>query len=85
MMALIEHTPTRRRFPLTAFLSNCRDGAAWIKVPSVTGKKAKVPKSPEVDTVALAFCSTAVSAFTRQLNVFGLVVLLQPAAVANAW
>lgn len=53
-----------------------------MKVPSVTGRKAKVPNSPDVDTVALALCSTAVSAFTRQLNTFGTPV--QPAALANA-
>lgn len=83
-----EPTPRRRRFPLTAFSSNCWDGAAWMKSPSVTGKKAQVPNSPDIDTVALAFCRTTVSAFTRQSKTADSVVLeapLQPAALANVW
>lgn len=58
-----------------------------MKLPSVTGRKAKVPNSPDTDTEALAFCSTAASAFTKQLKMVVSVVLvplLQPAALANA-
>lgn len=75
------------RFPLTAFSKSCCDGAAWMKSPSVTGKKAKVPNSPDSDTVALAFCSTLVSALTKQSKTVGLVVVelpAHPAASANA-
>lgn len=36
-------------------------GVDWIKVPSVTGRKAHVPKVPEGDTRAEAFCSVSLS------------------------
>jgi len=75
-------TPTSRRLPLTAFLNNCNEGAASMKLPSVTGRKAKVPNSPDSDTVLLAFCRTEVSAWLRQPKTVGTPV--QPAALANA-
>ena len=72
-MECAEYTPSRRRFPFTAFLRSCFDGEAWTKSPSVTGRNANDPKSPDSDTVALAFCSRAVSALTKQSKVVDLV------------
>lgn len=80
-------TPTRIRFPASFLVSNCFDGRVRMKSPSVTGEKPKVPKEPDSDTVALAFCSTEVSALTKQRKVAareGVELLVQPAALANA-
>lgn len=80
-----EITPIKIRFPSTFLASNCCDGLACTKSSSVTGKKAKVPNSPDSDTVPLAFCRTSVSAFTKQLKTVEYVVVEpQPAAFANA-
>lgn len=81
------NTPTRTRFPANFLVSNCFDGLVRMKMPSVTGEKPKVPKEPDSDTIALAFCSTAVSAFTKQRKVANrgeVELLVQPAALANA-
>jgi len=69
--------------PLSLFCSSWTVGLSRINVPSTTGKKPKVPNAPDVETVPLAFCNAAVSAFTRHLKIDS--ALPQPAAAAKSW
>lgn len=62
-----------------------------MKTPSVTGEKAQVPYRADPETLALAYCSVAVSLLTRHAKIELLELFegsaggpKQPAAEANA-